>query len=170
VPPSVGMDRVSERELFMGNGLSPISDKGRLTIPAELRSTIEVNAEGRILVLTQHDSSPCLIGFDTGWATFLNDEINRDEALERSAGRNFDRPNTRRRAFSNVVRLPFDASGRFIFNGHLRDEAKLTDFAFFNGVGDVFEIWNPQTLIDAPDVDDGLKRACAWHMKNRAAK
>ena len=154
----------------MGNGLSPISDKGRLTIPAELRGTIEANAAGRTLVLTQHNVSPCLVGFDSEWATFLNEEIKRDEALERTAGRGFDRPNTYRRAFSNVVRLPFDASGRFIFNGHLRDEASLTDFAFFNGVGDVFEIWNPQTLLDASDVDDSLKRACAWHLKNKGAK
>ena len=154
----------------MGNGLSPISDKGRLTIPAELRGTIEANAPARTLVLTQHEVSPCLIGFDIGWATFLNGEIKREQEFDRSAGRNPDRYNPSRRAFSNVERLPFDASGRFIFNGQLRDAANLSDFAFFNGVGDVFEIWNPQTLMDAPDVDEGLKRACAWHMKNKAGK
>lgn len=161
------MTRVSDRELFSGYGLSPIDAKGRVAIPPDLRATIEANSAERILIVTQHDSDPCLIGYDRGWANLLAEEIVRDEALERTAGRVFDRSNTRRRAFSITERLPFDTSGRFVLNGFLREDMKFTSFAFFAGVGHVFEVWDPQTLLDAPDVDDRLKRACRWHLAQK---
>jgi MraZ protein len=159
--------RVSDRELVSGYGLSPIDAKGRVAIPPDLRATIEVNSAERILIVTQHDSDPCLIGYDRGWANLLAEEIARDEALERAAGRVFDRSNTRRRAFSVTERLPFDTSGRFVLNGFLREDMKLANFAFFAGVGHVFEVWDPQTLLDAPDVEDRLKRACRWHLAQK---
>jgi MraZ protein len=159
--------RVSDRELFSGYGLSPIDAKGRVAIPPDLRATIEVNSAERILIVTQHESDPCLIGYDRGWANLLAEEIARDDAIERSAGRGFDRHNTRRRAFSITERLPFDTSGRFVLNGFLREDMKLTNFAFFAGVGHVFEVWDPQTLLDATDVDDRLKRACRWHLAQK---
>jgi MraZ protein len=158
---------VSDRELFSGYGLSPIDAKGRVAIPPDLRPTIEANSAERIIFLAQHDCDPCLIGYDRAWANLLSAEIQRDEALERSAGRSFDRHNTRRRAFSITERLPFDTSGRFVLNGFLREDMKLTNFAFFAGVGHVFEIWDPQTLLDAADVDDRVKRACRWHMAQK---
>ena len=162
-----GEYRVDERELYSGYGLSPIDGKGRVAIPTDLRATIEANSDGRTLFLAQHDSDACLIGYDDGWRRLLNEEIKRDEEIERTAGRGFDRNNSRRRAFSLAERVPFDASGRFVLNGYLREESGLTDFAFFNGVGTVFEFWDPKTLLDAPNVDDRLKRACRWHMQQR---
>jgi MraZ protein len=161
---------VSDRELFSGYGLSPIDTKGRVAIPPDLRATIEANSAERILMISEHDCDPCLIGYDRGWANLLAEEIARDETLERTAGRVFDRSNTRRRAFSITERLPFDTSGRFVLNGFLRDDMKLTNFAFFAGVGHVFEVWDPQTLLDATNVDDRLKRACRWHLAQKGVK
>jgi MraZ protein len=160
-------DAVSDRELFSGYGLSPIDAKGRVALPPDLRLTIDANSAERILILTQHDSDPCLIGYDRGWANLLAAEIERDEALERAAGRTFDRHNSRRRAFAITERLPFDTSGRFVLNGFLREDMKLTNFAFFAGVGNIFEVWNPQTLLNAVQVDDRIKRACRWHMSQK---
>jgi MraZ protein len=159
--------QVSDRDLFSGYGLSPIDAKGRVAIPPDLRPTIDANSAEKIIFLAQHECDPCLIGYDRGWANLLAEEIARDEALERTAGRAFDRHNTRRRAFSITERLPFDTSGRFVLNGFLRDDMKLTNFAFFAGVGHVFEVWDPQTLLDAVDIDDRVKRACRWHMTQK---
>ena len=161
------MTRVSDRELFSGYGLSPIDAKGRVAIPPDLRSTIEKNSAERLFIMTEHDCDPCLIGYDRDWANLLAEEIARDEAFERSAGRSFDRHNARRRAFAITDLLPFDTSGRFVLNGFLRDDMKLTSFAFFAGVGNVFEVWNPQTLLDAANVDDRIKRACRWHLAQK---
>ena len=158
---------MSDRELFSGYGLSPIDAKGRVAIPPDLRATIEANAAERILILSAHESDPCLIGYDRGWANLLAEEIARDEALERNAGRGFDRSNARRRAFSITERLPFDSSGRFVLNGFLRADSGLNDLAFFAGTGHVSEVWNPQTLLGASDVDDRLKRACRWHLAQK---
>ena len=158
---------MENRELFSGYGLSPIDGKGRVAIPPDLRSTIEKNSEERIFFLAQDDSDPCLIGYDLGWQRHLAVEIKNDEDAERVAGRQFDRKNSGRRAFSIAERTPFDNSGRFVLSGYLREEFHFGEVAFFNGVGSVFEIWQPQTLLAAPNVDDRLKRACEWLMKQR---
>lgn len=158
---------MSDREYFSGYGLSPIDTKGRVAIPPDLRSTIDKNSEERILFLAPHETDPCLVAYDRGWSNLLGEEIRRDEAVERAAGRMFDRHNTRRRAFSITERIPFDSSGRFVLTGFLREDAKLTNYAFFNGVGDMFEIWNPHSLLSAPLVDDLVKRACRWHMAQK---
>lgn len=151
----------------MGYGLSPIDAKGRVAIPPDLRATIEANGAERTFILSEHDCDPCLIGYDRGGIALLADEITRDEAFERNAGRSFDRHNARRRSFVATERVPFDSSGRFVLNGFLRDDAKLTSFAFFAGVGQFFEIWSPQLLLDADNVDDRVKRACRWHLAQR---
>lgn len=161
------MTRVSDREYFSGYGLSPIDAKGRVALPADLRPTIEANSAERVLFLTQHESDPCLIGYDAGWLKLLANKIDRDEAFERNAGRGFDGSNRGRQAFSIVDRFPFDTSGRFVLNGFLRHDMKFGDYAFFAGVGSVFEMWPPEVLLDAPNVDDRLKRACRWLMAQK---
>ena len=73
--------------------------------------------------------------------------LQRDEARALDAGRDVDRDNIGRLAFGTGEELPFDASGRFILPAFYRETAGLTDLAFFIGIGERFEIWNPQAIL-----------------------
>ena len=161
---------MSYRELFQGYAISGIDAKGRVAIPAALRGTIDANGDGRIVTIALHEASPCLIGYDQGWAQFLREELRSDEASQRAAGGSFDRHNAKRRAFGPVEKVPYDTSGRFVFPGFLSHKAKLTDTAFFYGTGDTFEIWSPQVLLATPDVDGEMKEICEWLLIQRGAK
>jgi MraZ protein len=158
---------LSDRELYYGYGLSPIDGKDRVAIPPTLRAAIAVNSSESILLLSQHDRDPCLVGFDKRWLDELNHQVRHDESLAIGAGLGFDRSNAMRRAFTAVEQFPFDGSGRFVLKGFLRDDMNLKDYAFFAGVGAMFEIWDPATLLASASVDDRVKRACRWHLQQK---
>lgn len=153
---------VSDRALFTGHALNAIDGKGRVAIPAMLRAAVEANGKGRNLVVARHESDPCLIGYDRGWSALLHARLNLREDRAEDAGRDYSRHNPNRRAFGLVEDVPFDASGRFILPPMLRARAELDDLALFIGTGDTFEIWNPRTLIEAPQVDAEIKNAARW--------
>jgi MraZ protein len=159
--------QLSERGLFRGHALNAIDAKGRVSIPADMRAVIEKNASGRTLVLSNHENSPCLTGYDVGWSQRLHAQLLRDEEIERGAGRPFDRDNAYRAAFGNALDVPYDNSGRFILPGFLRHKGQLDDLAFFYGTANVFEIWNPRILLETPSVFEGMKEACVWAMAER---
>jgi MraZ protein len=158
---------VSDRELFRGHALNAIDGKGRVAIPAFLRSAVEKNGDGRVLIVAKHPVDPCLIGYDRGWSRLLHDRLEREEARERDAGREFDYHNSNRRAFGLVEEVPFDASGRFILPAFLRQKAALDDAGFFFGTGNTFEIWSPRCLFDAPTVDSEIKEVARFLMAGR---
>ncbi len=62
--------------------------------------------------------------------------------------------NIKRRTAQGEV-TPFDGSGRFIMPGFPRFHARIGANAFFYGVFDYFEIWDPKTL----DRSGGHRRA-----------
>jgi MraZ protein len=162
--------RVSDRQLFKGHVLNAIDAKGRVAIPASLRSVIERNGDGRFLVLGVHDADPCLIGYDRGWSNLLHDRLERQENRERDAGRPFDYHNSNRRAFGSADEVPYDSSGRFILPTFLRMKARLDDLALFVGTGNTFEIWNPRLLLDTDGIDDVTKELAAFLISERGSE
>ena len=161
---------MGDRELFRGHALTAIDGKGRVAIPAALRSVIEKNSDGRIVIIAKHQSDPCLSGYDRGWSRLLHERLEREEDRERNAGRDFDYHNAYRRAFGLVEEVPYDTSGRFILPAFFRAKAQLTDLAFFYGTGSTFEIWSPTVLIDTPGIDEETKEVAAFLMAERGVR
>lgn len=155
--------------MFTGHALNAIDAKGRVAIPSGLRQAVEINGDGRNLIIAKHETDPCLIGYDRGWSALLHARLGRTEDRAADSGRDYDRFNANRRAFGLVEDVPFDASGRFILPPMLRDRAQLGDLALFLGTGDTFEVWNPRLLIDAPSMDEEIKDVARWLLASRGA-
>ena len=158
-----------DRGLYQGYAITGIDAKGRVAIPASLRSTIEKNGEGRIVTISREAGAPFLSGYDSNWGQHLREQVRSDESAERSGGSSFDRRNALRRSFGPVEEVPFDASGRFILSKFMRDKAQLTDTAFFFGLGDIFEIWNPHVLLATDGIDELMREVCEWLLTDRNA-
>lgn len=158
-----------DRELYQGHAVTGIDAKGRVGIPANLRSTIDQNGGGRMVTIAPHPSSPCLVGYDASWAKHLREQLRVDEATSRADGRRFNRDKSKRGAFTYSEQVPFDSSGRFILPAYLRSRAQLTDLAFFCGTGDEFEIWSPQVALSSDNDDEDMKELVEWLMANRGA-
>jgi MraZ protein len=160
---------VSGRGLYKGHTLNAIDAKGRVVIPASLRQVVEQNGSARLLVIGKHDCDPCLIGYDSDWATHLHAQRTQRDSIqfEKNGAPTGSNPN--RRAFGMTEDVPFDPSGRFVLPPFYKDRGKLNDLAFFLGTGDTFEIWNPLVLIETPGIDEEIKEIAAYEMKRRTA-
>ncbi len=158
---------VAERELFAGQGLSAIDAKGRVAIPACLRATLEINSDGRQLVVAPHPEASCITGYDRGWLKTLDQRNQREEERERAAGRPFDYYAASRRAFGQAEDVPYDTSGRFIFPPFFKHKGKLDDLAFFFGSGPFFEIWNPRILIENPALNPDAAEGAEYFMREK---
>lgn len=143
-----------------------VDAKSRVGIPAHLRHALEKNGDGRVLFIALHPTSPCLIGFDIGWSRAMVAQLRDDEASAFARGSSVDRANVNRLAYGALEEVAYDGAGRFILPGFFKAEANIGTNALMIGTGSVFEIWDPQTLIDAPDVDDRVKRLARYHLEN----
>ena len=159
---------MSGREYFRGYALQGVDDKGRVAIPAALRSTLEANTppradgkDARQVVISIHEEGACLVAFDVGFANAQIDELKQRER-ERVAGTGSRDWLLVRQGIGPSETLPFDASGRFILPGFPRYEAGIGDFAFFVGVADTIEIWDPRRLDKHPTASLSTKSACRW--------
>lgn len=160
---------VGERGLYQGSALTTVDPKGRVAIPANLRSTLERNSDARFVVVTVHPKSPCLVGYDLGWSRERHRELKDQEKRLLERGEAIDY-NVFRDAYNVAEEVPFDNSGRFLLPGFLRMKGGLKDVAFFQGYGDYFEIWNPDALLAAPDVSPMAQELVRYLLDQRSGK
>jgi MraZ protein len=165
-------DGVSERGIYQGYGLQGVDGKGRVAIPAALRTILMANApspegkDGGSVIISTHESSRCLVGYDSGFSRELLDSAKGRQALALSTGGALDF-NLGRKVMGVAEATPFDGSGRFILPEFPRFHAEIDLYALFFGVGDYFEIWNPKTLVDAENAPEVMKAAARFFMKQK---
>lgn len=159
------------RGRYQGEGIGLVDDKGRVAIPSSLRTTLAANAPkadgktGGTVIVGPHQKSKCLVAYDQGYLDILAEQLDRREAEHTGPGGEFDYNIKRRAAAGEAV--PFDGSGRFIMPAFPRFYASIGEHAFFYGVLDYIEIWDPATLIAEPDIADNVKAAARFHMMQK---
>jgi MraZ protein len=162
--------------VYQGYGLQGVDEKGRVSIPAALRAIVEGNTpakdgqkdgkDSRTVIIAAHETEDCLVGYDLGYTEQLQRQMHARAAAapDPTAPRDW---NASRLNFGISEPLPFDASGRFVLQGYPRAHAQIGKFALFIGLGDVFEIWNPQTLIAAENAPKQLKSLARYLMAEK---
>lgn len=164
---------MSERGIYQGYALQGVDRKGRVAIPAALRTVVEANnARGlageqvRTLTLAPHDGERCLIAYDQAYLPYLQAEMSRRANAKAEPG---DAPdwNVKRIGMGMVDIVPFDASGRFVLQGYPRAYAAIEDLAIFVSVGDHFEIWSPANLEASKTADERVKELGRYLIANR---
>ena len=143
--------------VYAGSGLSKIDDKGRATIPAELRDTVQMSSEANVVCLSRHASLPCLIGYGVAEKNKQRSDIETQWQSAVGRGEQFDRELAGVSA-SSIFETAFEASGRFVLQPMLRHFGKLDDRAFFFGATTHFMLWNPDVfLAEAPSAFGSVK-------------
>ena len=143
--------------VYAGSGLSKIDDKGRATIPAELRDTVQMSSEANVVCLSRHASLPCLIGYGIAEKNKQRSDIETQWQSAVGRGEQFDRELAGVSA-SSIFETAFEASGRFVLQPMLRHFGKLDDRAFFFGATTHFMLWNPDVfLAEAPSAFGSVK-------------
>jgi MraZ protein len=158
---------VADRAAYQGDGLGLVDDKGRVAIPSSLRTILAGNSprddgkDGGTVIIGVHQKHPCLVAYDPAYVVILKSQLDQREASFTSEDGEFNYNIKRRAAQGEAV--PFDGSGRFIMPGFPRFHAGIGANAFFYGVFDYFEIWDPKTLLETEGVPDMMKSCARYH-------
>ncbi len=156
--------------VYAGSGVSGIDAKGRTTIPAELRDTVQISSEANMVCLSRHASLPCLIGYGSAERLKLRADIEAQWQAAIARGDDFDRELAGVSA-SSIFETAFEASGRFVLQPMLRHFGRLEERAFFFGTVTHFQLWNPDVfLAEAPAAFAHVKEELNYWLNDHARR
>lgn len=135
---------------FFNTYLNVIDGKGRLSIPSDYRQAILSKTQSNELRLLPSRNATCLVGFDKDRL----DELMADHKARFAGIDSRERDRDATRIFGPMAALAFDEAGRIVLPPVTRRVRKLENHAFFIGLGDRFEIWDPWIYLAAPDADE----------------
>src|SRR5687768_6214487 len=149
---------VALEHLFQGSALNAVDAKGRVSVPAFLRSVIERRGDARTIVLAKHDSFACLSAYDPAYAALKHGKLERlleKDELNPDAELDYQRRNLM--AFAATEEVPYDSSGRIVLLPMMRSKGGIEDLALFLGTGETFQIWNPKLFLADKRIPDDMK-------------
>ena len=159
---------VALEHLFQGSALNAVDAKGRVSVPAFLRTVIERRGDARSIVLAKHDSFPALSAYDPAHAAKLHEKIERLlEKQETDPAAEIEYARRTMMAFGATEEVPYDSSGRIILPPMMRRKGEIGDLALFLGVGETFQVWNPTLFLADARIPDDLKDIARFRMEER---
>jgi MraZ protein len=159
---------VALEHLFQGSALNAVDAKGRVSVPAFLRSVIERRGDARTIVLAKHSQFACLDAYDPAYAALKHLKLERLlEKQEENADAQLIYQQRNLMAFAATEEVPYDSSGRVLLPPMMRRKGGVEDLALFLGTGETFQIWNPQTLLNDENIPEDLKDICRYRLEER---
>lgn len=125
--------------LFLSTTVNRIDKKGRVSIPANFRSSLSSGGTGGV-ILFRSPVHECLEGFDP---KFMEDISSRLDHFDMFSETQDDLATA---IFGEAVPLSVDDTGRITLNAQLMEHANLNETAAFVGLGQKFQIWSPEKL------------------------
>ena len=153
---------------FQGSALNAVDAKGRVSVPAFLRSVIERRGDARTIVLAKHDSFSCLSAYDPAYAALRHEKIERLlEKQETDPAAELEYARRTMMAFGATEEVPYDSSGRIVVPPMMRKKGQLDELALFIGVGETFQIWNPKLFLADKTIPDDMKDIARFRIEER---
>lgn len=157
--------------LFQGSALNSVDAKGRVSVPAFLRSVIERRGDARTITLAKHESFPALSAYDPAYAALKHSKLERLlEKEETNPDAQLDYEQRNLMAFAATEEVPYDSSGRIVLPPMMRRKGGIDDLALFLGTGETFQIWNPKLFLAEPRVPDDMKDIARFRLEERGLK
>ena len=154
--------------LFQGSALNAVDAKGRVSVPAFLRSVIERRGDARTIVLAKHENFPALSAYDPAYAALKHAKLERLlEKEETSVQAQLDYQQRNLMAFAATEEVPYDSSGRIVLPPMMRRKGAIEDLALFLGAGETFQIWNPTLFLADPNVPEDMKDIARYRLEER---
>jgi MraZ protein len=159
---------VALEHLFQGSALNAVDAKGRVSVPAFLRSVIERRGDARTIVLAKHESFPALSAYDPAYAALKHSKLERlFEKQESDPDAALDYQQRNLMAFAATEEVPYDSSGRVLLPLMMRRKGAIEDLALFLGAGETFQIWNPQLFLKDANVPEDMKDIARFRLEER---
>ena len=154
--------------LFQGSALNAVDAKGRVSVPAFLRSIIERRGDAKTIVLAKHESFPALSAYDPAYAALKHAKLERLlEKEETNPDAQLEYQQRNLMAFAATEETPYDSSGRILFPPMMRRKGQIEDLALFLGAGETFQIWNPRLFLAEKNVPEDMKDIARFRLEER---
>jgi DNA-binding transcriptional regulator/RsmH inhibitor MraZ len=127
--------------LLLGNAFCTVTGKGKLVLPARLRTVLTARASGGTVIVARHPVDPCLRLHDHDFAERIDDRL---RAREDMASDPFGADSANRRrllAFAEEEALGVD--GGLTLSPMMRAQGRIGDHVMLVCTGDTVEVWNP---------------------------
>ena len=156
--------------LFQGSALNAVDAKGRVSVPAFLRSVIERRGDALTIVLAKHEQFAALSAYDPAYAALKHAKLERLlEKEETNPDAELQHQRRNLMAFAASEEVPYDSSGRILMPPMMRMKGKIGDLALFLGTGETFQIWNPELLLADDNIPEDLKDIARYRLDERGA-
>ena len=154
--------------LFQGSALNAVDGKGRVSVPAFLRSVIERRGDAKSIVLAKHEAFPCLSAYDPAYAALKHSKLERlfeKEEANPEAALEYQQRNLM--AFAATEEVAYDSSGRIVLPTMMRRKGEIADLALFLGAGETFQIWSPTLFLEDRRVPEDMKDIARYRLEER---
>lgn len=159
---------VALEHLFQGSALNAVDAKGRVSVPAFLRSVIERRGDAKTIVLAKHESFPCLSAYDPAYAALKHAKLERLlEKEETNPDAQIEYQQRNLMAFAATEETPYDSSGRILFPPMMRRKGQIEDLALFLGAGETFQVWNPRLFLAEKTIPEDMKDIARFRLEER---
>lgn len=125
--------------LFLSTHINKVDKKGRVSVPAQFRAELAGESFQGIVLFRSH-AHDALEGF--AWS-YMQEISRRLENFDLFSAEQDDLATT---VFGETVQLPFDGDGRIVLPADLIEFAGLSERAAFVGLGNKFQLWEPDLL------------------------
>ena len=157
--------------LFQGSALNAVDAKGRVSIPAFLRTVIERRGDAKSIVLAKHEAFPALSGYDPAYAALKHAKLERlFEKQEGDPESALEYQQRNLMAFAATEEVPYDSSGRIVLPLMMRRKGGIEDLALFLGAGETFQVWNPRLFLADDRVPEDMKDIARYRLEERGVR
>ncbi len=125
--------------LFLSTYINKIDAKGRVSVPANFRSALSCNPFQGIVVFKSRKYNS-LEGFGMDDMEKIAQRLDHFDLFSDS------QDDLATSIFAEARQLPFDSDGRVVLPEDLREFCQLSDKVAFVGMGQKFQIWQPEML------------------------
>jgi MraZ protein len=145
--------------LFTGHVINKVDRKGRVSVPAAFRNELVKLSFPGIVLFPSPEGIPAVEGAGIDWLESLSGNFTTTNPFAPKSRK------ARMALFSQVERLPFDPEGRVMLTSKLMEFAGISDSVAFIGMGETFQIWQPEAgasfldeaIADAPAEFDAMQ-------------
>ena len=126
--------------LFTGVVVNKVDRKGRVSVPAPYRNALAGQSFHGVAVYPTTDGPPALNGSGVDLLEELSARFRNANPFASAFA------NARMAIFPSVDLLGFDGDGRVLLTRAMIERLGITSHAAFVGLGDRFQIWEPEVL------------------------
>ena len=145
--------------LFTGHVINKVDRKGRVSVPAAFRNELVKLSFPGIVLFPSPEGIPAVEGAGIDWLESLSGNFTTTNPFAPKSRK------ARMALFSQVEPLPFDPEGRVMLTSKLMEFAGISDSVAFIGMGETFQIWQPEAgasfldeaIADAPAEFDAMQ-------------